>query len=95
LRKESGEAEEALRQLAKADSAYQKKRHHRAKKHEGYCQEANEIKENVELLVTVYRDANIGVRHEFPECFKQPAMTVAIPPPLSSLDWECEEVASV
>lgn len=95
LRKESGEAEAALRQLAKADSAYQKERHHRAKKHEGYCQKANEIKETVELLVTVYRDANIDVRHEFPECFKQPAMAVTIPPPLQSLDWECEEVPSV
>lgn len=92
LKKESSEAEAAARKLAEADRAYHKERQHRHTNHEQLRQDAEITKETAEWLVTVYRDANIGARHEIPECFKQAPMAVSLPEPLLNLDWECEDV---
>jgi signal transduction histidine kinase len=79
LKKEAKEEKKAAEELEKAELGYQRERQIRLKSHEKLIKELNNIKETVDWLVATYRAANMSVRNDVPECFKNSPAIVAIP----------------
>ncbi len=89
LQKEATEATEAGAELARAEQNFQQVRQHRLKSHEKFIQAIKTIVDGGEWLVSSYRAANLRVRKDIPQCFKQQPQSPAIAEELLKLDWEC------
>lgn len=90
LTKESGEARAAGEELKQADHVYQEIRQLRQKTHDRFAERAKTIQEQAEFLASAYRAANLAVRPDVPQCFKNNPHEIPLPASLTQLDWECE-----
>ncbi|MCI0618755.1 hypothetical protein L0244_37750, partial [bacterium] len=93
------EAEDSSEELAEAEEALIEARNKRAKTFEVYCEEANNLADEVEWLIRVYRTANMEARLDArkPACFKKPPIGIHIPDNFKpdNIAWDCDGNHSV
>lgn len=93
-RKESAEEVAAARRLNRAEQEYNLAKQKRKKTFEKFREEAILTQQQVESLITLYRNANMQSRKiaAMPKCFKKPPFEAKIPVIFTDkLEWDCEE----
>jgi len=89
--KESREAAAARQRLESALDTLQRRRARRDREFTRCSQEARTLQESAELLVRVYRTANLEARDSGPppKCFALDPPPTVFPASLTGLDWHC------
>ncbi|MBK9270716.1 MAG: hypothetical protein IPM48_03895 [Saprospiraceae bacterium] len=91
---ESRDHQQASRMYQKARIAYEKAKHLRKEEFDIHQAMAFDLIKKARLYISIYHDANIGVRKNgiTPPCFKEPIPELKVPELLmaASLDWSCD-----